>query len=317
MIRILISLLLLMPCTAFAQKVDTTYIQKRGHLFSVSPYFSQDFFVLTIEQGSTETEYAPNTSPKVGLGFSINNTIIDFGYGFGFGALENKDKYGKTKAFDLQLHHYNRRFVLDLYIQRYNGFYIDGDEIVKCPDMRVNQSGLYGHYIFNHRKYSYKAAFVRNEKQLRSAGSFLVGGGVHQTNIKSDSSFVYNGKNSLDNFQFGISVGYAHTWVLGRYFDISASGTMGVNFGCERASRFGKDKLKVHPVVIPRISAGYNKDKWGLGLSYIMNFYFPAIEQKSNVTMNTGRVQLSFIKRFYTTPSWKKRSRNASADTSQ
>lgn len=295
-------IIFIIPCFCAAQ-IDSSYIRPFDHKLSIQPYIAKDMLFMNqkFETGE-EITFMPNNPPKIGAGISLNNTIITFGYGYGFDFMRDK-KYGKTKAFDFQLHSYQRKFVLDLFIQQYKGFYEDDmkNEVRLYPDMKIEQYGVYGQYIFNNRKFSYKAAFNQNEKQLKSAGSFLLGGGIYQTKIRSDSSFYYNEKNNLDNFQFGISAGYAYIWVLGRYWDISASATAGINVGSEKFSNFGR-KIEVSPTIFPRISAGYNHKTWSLGFSYVGNMIFPAMSEKTSVGIHSGSFQLSFIKRFNLIP---------------
>lgn len=135
----------------------------------------------------------PNNPPNIGLGFSMNNTIVNVSYGQGFNFMRDKEK-GKTKALDLQIHNYGKKFTFDVFIQRYRGFYAEdesGNVLALYPDLKIRQYGAYGQYIFNNKKFSYRAAFNQNEKQLKSAGSFLIGGGVYFSKIESDSSFVH------------------------------------------------------------------------------------------------------------------------------
>lgn len=279
-------------------QTDSAYIRPLGHRLALRPYLSKTMLFMNhdLESGE-ETSYMPNDPPKVGFGISLNNTIISFGYGYGFNFLADK-KYGKTQAIDFQFHHYGRKFVYDLYFQKFKGFYDrDSEKVVKLyPDMNIQQYGAYGHYVFNNKRYSYVAAFNQDEKQLKSTGSFLLGGGVYKTRISSDSSFVYNGKNSFDNFQFGVSAGYAYTWVLGRYWDVSVSATVGINFGSDKFKNFGK-KLEIYPTVFPRFSAGYNRDSWSLGFSYVGNMVFPVVSDKETIGIHSGAFQLSFVKR--------------------
>lgn len=252
---------------------------------------------MEVKSGEGEKSYTPNNPPNIGLGFSIKNTIIDFSYGYGADFLRNRDK-GKTTSFDFQLHSYGQKITFDLFVQRYHGFYNDEEkEIELYPDLKVYQYGIYGQYIFNNKKFSYKAAFNQSEKQLRSAGSFLIGFGGYKTNITSDSSFVYNEKHSLDNFQFGVSGGYAYTWVVARFWTLSASGTVGLNVGCEKLKDFGKQGLDVYPTFFPRASVAYNRERWALGLTYVGNEVFPSVSKGSSINLRSGVVQLTFTKR--------------------
>lgn len=148
---------------------------------------------LTMTQNSSYTSsqrFMPNSPLKIDFGITLNNTILDFGYGVS--VWKEKEK-GKTKSFDFQTHKYIRKFVFDLFIQKYQGFYNDESKNIEIyPDLRIQNYGLSALYILNNKRYSYKAAFNQSEKQLKSAGSILLGAGIYQTKIESDSSFLYH-----------------------------------------------------------------------------------------------------------------------------
>ena len=306
-----IFLLFIFSITHVEAQTDSSYIKTFEHKLAVKTYLSKNFIFFTQKFKSEEEKtLMPNNPSNIGLGLSLNNTIINVSYGYGFSFLRNK-KQGKTKAFDFQMHNYSRKFVFDLFVQKYRGFYEESDDkvITLYPDLKIEQYGAYGQYIFNNREYSYKAAFNQTERQLKSAGSFLLGGGVYKTKIKSDTSFIYNAKNTFNNFQFGISAGYAYTWVLGRYWDISTSATAGINIGSEKIQRFGKQKLEVYPTVFPRLSAGYNRHNWSLSFAYVGNLIFPSMSKDASLSLHSGSFQISFTERFDAYPFIRKKSK--------
>lgn len=252
-----------------------------------------------------ERNYMPNNPLEIGLGLSVNNTVLSFGYGYGFNFMRDK-KRGKTNSVDFQFHNYGRKYTFDFFYQKYSGFYLEEDnnhkEFKLCPDLKINQYALYGQYVFNGKKFSYKAAFDQTERQLRSAGSAILGGGVYYTALSSDSSFVINDKKSFRNFQFGVSAGYAYTWVINKHFFLNGSVSAGINFGNESVDRIGKDKLEVYPTCFPRISVGYNKDKWSFGFVFLSNIIFPSVSKDTNVTLMSGNFQLTCIRRLDSLP---------------
>ena len=57
---------------------------------------------------------------------------------------------------------------------------------VECKDVAIDilnlalrQTGIEYTHIYNHRRFSARAAFEQSELQIRSAGSFLLGGGIY------------------------------------------------------------------------------------------------------------------------------------------
>lgn len=299
------SLFFILPYFCQAQ-IDTTYIKPFENKLSLRTYLSTKFILMEKEVDGKVKNFTPNTPMSLGFGVSINNTIINLSYGYGLNFMKDDDK-GRTKALDFQIHNYGRKFIIDLFIQKYHGFYTsdDSDKNIKLyPDLNIQQYGAFGQYVFNNKKFSYKAAFNQNERQLKSAGSFLLGGGVYFTKIGSDSSFVHKSKNSLRNFQFGVSGGYAYTWAINQRWFTSGSATMGVNLGTERINDFGKRKIEVYPTFFPRISVGYNKENWSLGLSYINNLIFSSFTDNNtgNIGLASGNLQIGYIWRLNSNP---------------
>jgi hypothetical protein len=282
-------------------QLDSSYIRPFEYRLAVRGYLGRDYLIMTQSSSfDSDKKFIPNSPLKIGFGITLNNTILDFGYGFGI--RKEKDK-GKNKSFDFQIHKYSRKFVLDLFIQKYQGFYNDESKNIEIyPDLSIQNYGVSALYILNNKKYSYKAAFNQSEKQLRSAGSILLGAGIYQTKIKSDSSFLYQGQNNLCNLQFGFNAGYAYTWVIGNFWDISASSTLGVGILFPTTNRNQDKAVKVTPVISPRITAGYNRDDWSMGFSFIGNVTYPIMSKEENISLLSGSVLITYTKRFSAVP---------------
>lgn len=298
-------LLLLLFCitaVCYSQEVDSTYIGFYDSRFSLKPFFAQKYLSLVQELPDGDIRHFMSNNPmEIGAGISVNNTFISFAYGYGFNFLRDK-KYGDTKSFDVQFHSYGRKYAFDIFFQKYKGFYFEDEKIddvaFLAPDLRIDKYGVYGEYVFNGNKFSYGAAFDQSEKQLKSAGSFLLGGGIYYTNIRSDSSFVFNGSRSVENFQIGVSGGYAQTWVLSKHYFISGAATLGMSFGNKGINRIGKDKPGIYPSVMARISTGLNYPEWSFGFSYVNNLIFTDFSDTGSVGINSGHFQLTVTKRF-------------------
>lgn len=283
-------------------QVDSSYIRFYEHESSIRPYFSDKYTSLIHNLGDNdEAIYRPNAPFGIGLGVSYKNYSISGGYGFDF--MRDKKK-GKTKSLDFQYHYYGRRFVTDIFFQRYKGLYTEPKEgeYNFYSDIKLVQYGAFSQYIFNGNKFSYQAAYDQNEKQIKSAGSFLLGGGIYFNQAESAGSLMFNNDYKIKNFQFGVSAGYAYTWVINKYVYLSGSMSFGINVGAKGFDRFGKDRLEVYPTMFPRFSAGYDRNDWSIGLSAINNVVYIIYSKENEMMFNTGAIQLSFVKRFTTLP---------------
>lgn len=284
-----------------SDKIDSTYIKRFGHKLAVRPFIKTDFIHL-FEDSELDDDNANNKSfftnaPQVlGLGIALNNTIINISYGLGFNIRENKGGV-KTESFDFQYHKYARNYVFDIYFQKYRGFYEQSKPEKGFPDLSVKQYGVHLGYIFNNQKYSYKAIFNHDEKQLKSVGSFLAGVAVNRLEIRSDSLDVFGAHNLIKSTQLGVNGGYAYNWVLDQYWTLGFSLNAGLNLGYERVQDSEKMRFRLYQTTIPRISAGYNKKDWSLGFNYLGTLSLPISSRQPVLGLNTGSASLYFIKR--------------------
>lgn len=306
----LISIFLIFESTQASDKIDSTYIKRFGHKIAIRPFIKTDFvhlFENSELDNDADRSYITNSPQVLGLGVALNNTIINISYGLGLNLGENKGDV-KTESFDFQYHKYARNYVFDIYYQKYKGFYEDSKPEKGFPDLRVQQYGVQLGYVFNNKKYSYKAIFNHDEKQIKSVGSFLAGITVNRLEIKSDSIEVFGAHNLIKSTQFGINGGYAYNWVVNPKWTLGFSLNTGINLGYERVQESRKMRYRFYQTVLPRISASYNKEDWALGFNYLGNLSVPISSPKETVLgVNTGSVSFYFIKRLDIIPFWDKK----------
>ncbi|MHA3789964.1 DUF4421 family protein [Flavobacterium hauense] len=289
--RLPVLLIAVLICqSSFGQSVvDTTYIGQYPHKMMVKAYISRS----GIEIEHNKKGYSPNNPTRLGIGFSLKNTVVNLSSSFGIFPVE-KD-LGKTRSVDFQIHNYGRKFLIDLFYQKYKGFYNDDDNVMLYPDTSAQQIGGELTYVFNHDRFSTKAALEQTEKQLRSAGSFLVGGGAYHYKLRLEDAFGAQ-KNSINNFQLGVSAGYGYTWVINKYWLLSGMATAGINMGNE-VDVLEDGKIKLYPTAFARGGAGYHKDDWGIGMSFIVNnklVYYTS----DSFSLTSVNLQITYIKHF-------------------
>jgi len=295
---ILFVLLSLFPNIICAQ-YDSTYIAPFEQDFSIgiSPYYQ--FTMLTHTTDDKSTTYIPNTPVIIGLSSSYKNfSLIG---GLRFDLLKNSE-FGETKMMDWQFHYYGRKFILDMFLRNYEGFYSheDDETIALYPDIKLLQYSLYGQYIFNNKKFSYRAAFNQSERQLQSAGSFQLGSGFYFNHVSSNTSLSINEQNELNQYQFCLSGGYVYTWIIKKDFHAALGASAGLNFGTENLNM---EKIKVSPNIFPRVSIGYNAYNWSIAILFLMNRTYIS----NNIFFDTGYAKMSFIKRLDKYPKFLKR----------
>ncbi len=286
--------------SAFSE-IDTLYIQKYPQDFYAKIYLSNNYSLLTYD------------SPTLGDGFAFFPTgYLSIGIGAGWRGLSGsincytfkRKNEEHTKATDFQIHYYKRKFVFDLFIQDYTGLYLrnNNENSSNYPfykDIKLKKYGAYSQYMFNGNRFSYRAAFSQNEKQKRSVGSFLLGGGIYYSEVKADSVSLFRQSKianpEVSGFQLGPSCGYAYTWVFKKNYFITGSMSVGINVAFEKAN-YAEEKTSIYPTLFPRFSAGYNDDSWSINLSYINDLIYASAFDGARMSLNTGNIQLSFVK---------------------
>ncbi|MDL2264878.1 DUF4421 domain-containing protein [Parabacteroides sp. OttesenSCG-928-G21] len=297
---------LLLPVMVSGQS-DSSYVRAFDQEFSIRALVYRKFTAIEHEISKNESvTYEPNT--PIGIGFGITYKEFSLTGGIAFDFLRDKN-LGKTRSLDFQYHYYGERFLADVFFQQYKGYYVlkedDPLQVDLYPDISVTQYGFLGHYVFNHKKFSYPAAFYQTKRQLKSAGSFQVGGGFYYNRLSADSSLVINTDNRHSNYQININGGYAHTFVIKRDFFVSFGLSAGISLGAASLNGFFKN-IEVSPSLLPRFSAGYNAEKWSLGVNFVINRIYISHNNDMDLYFDTGRMNLCFIKRFDSTPKFLK-----------
>ncbi len=146
--------------------------------------------------------------------------------GIGIGVAINPAKWkGIYEDYEFNLNYYSSKISLDFSYQRSESMAGDirrGDRIqqMESGDISLKVVNLAGYYTFNHRHFSYPAAFTQSYIQRRSAGSWLAGISYQGGSIKTRDALKERNPNApdvrIDVGHIGIGGGYGYNWVLGK-----------------------------------------------------------------------------------------------------
>ncbi|MGN7720958.1 DUF4421 domain-containing protein [Chitinophaga sp. 22620] len=305
---------------------DSNYVEDHANDLTVRLLGSRKYTYWNIRDKEIDevVHYRPNANNNVGFGFNYKWLGVNFAFNLPF-INDDDDKYGKTKFLDLQSHLYLRKLAVDFYGQYYEGFYeaeaakrvsnaIAQRALSFRPDIINRDLGLNVQYIFNDKRFSYRAAFLQNEYQKKSAGSFLAGAEIFIWEMRGDSALAppealadgfYDGLPFTRTSQLSLAVnaGYAYTLVIAKHFFVTASltGSAGANrtvfrFNGARPRESGFNWQLNNTV---RFAAGYNSSYYYFGVHYTdMATLGGTPVPRTNQTFGTGNLRLSIVKRF-------------------
>lgn len=323
MIRfVLISLLISLSFAAMAQ-VDSL---SKGNYYKSFPrqvtgrlYLSKKYtdFLMRAPGQFNDLRYRPNNAFNAGVGATYGAFTLNLGFNLGF-LDRNRDERGKTRFLDLQTHIYPKNWVIDLYGQFYRGYFLsprgravaDAEKFYLRPDVKVNMMGASVFRLLQPDKFSYRAAFIQNEWQKKSAGSWLVGFEFYTGRVLGDSALLPSNADEdmrqhdirkLRFVEFGPGAGYAYTAVIRKNFFVTGSATINADISFVRETRDEEvlRKTSISPNIMARAVAGYNNDRWSLAMSWVNNrINLRGRQGGDTYLINTGNIRLTFAKRF-------------------
>lgn len=287
MLRFTFPLLLLAFVTsAEAQlKYDSTYIKSYKNKFFVWPVAKRRELSFRLQDPVTSTaaEFKPNNAYGLGLGLYL----FDIGLEFVFPMPQMQEKealYGNTRATDLQLNILSRRWGGDVVYQRYKGYYLSNPDPPLQPgvpypqraDIVTENLGINGIYSFNSKRFSLRSSYTFADRQLKSSGSFVVGGSFNLFEIDGDSAITNPFKptqsfTSLDFRTYALAPGYAHNFIVRKKFFISlllAVGPAVQDFRFRDTSNVLHKDTRVNSYVDFRAAIGYSTDRFFTGITF-------------------------------------------------
>lgn len=270
------------------QPYDTLYLKSYKDKFFVWPVLKRRELSFRLEdpsQVAQTAEFKPNNSYGLGLGVYL----FDLGLEFVFGMPQKQElesQYGTTRATDLQLNILSRRWGGDVVYQRYKGYYLSnpttpvlpGDPYPQRPDIVTENLGVNGIYAFNAHRYSLRSSFTFADRQLKSAGGFLIAGSFNLYEIDGDSAinipFAQPGQiqsfTALDYRTYAVAPGYGHNFVIRNNFFISlllAIGPAVQDFRFRDSNNVLHTDTRINSYIDFRSAIGYSTDKFFTGIT--------------------------------------------------
>ena len=292
--------------------IDTAYIEPQHYIYTVMLENTNTYEVYTLNNvKGQKISFAPDLSWRFGpyVGWSW----MFLGYTLDLKHLNASSSHSSKKEFNISL--YSSMIGIDFFWRETgNDYHIqhmslgdDGDQDVlhgvKFDGLKASIRGLNLYYIFNHRKFSYPAAYSQSTMQRRSAGSWMVGLGYtrHELEVdwgklttltdtylnhdatqsdkaKIDSSLMFSKVKYSD---YSATIGYGYNWVFARNILFNASLSMGLAYNQSSSNNDENDKSQTRNFQfrnfnldgVGRFGIVYNNMRWYVGASAVIHTY--------------------------------------------
>ena len=300
--------------------IDEQYIEPQHYNYTVMLQNTNTYEVYTLygEEGQ-RISFAPDPSWR--LGPYLGWRWVFLGYTIDLKHINMKSNHSSKKEFNLSLYSsllgvdlFWRQTGNDYHIQRMDlGAEVNTDALKKVSfdGFKGSIKGLNLYYIFNHRKFSYPAAYSQSTKQKLSAGSWMVGLGYTQHQLEVDwdklSNIVDERLNQKSRNQqnqearnqmearidsslmfskvrysdYSATVGYGYNWVFAKNWLFNASLSVGLAYNHSRSDDPELDKFNLKNFNfknfnidgVGRFGVVWNNDKWYAGISSVIHSY--------------------------------------------
>ena len=282
--------------------------------FSFAPFYVNEYSFISIDSRKYDRPaiyYKPNVIGSLGATVGIKN--FSFSYAFN---LPRPSLYGKTNFTQFILNFQKRIIGLSLYFLKYKGLYLKNPEDFGIhysnqdypirPDIRLLSFGFKTHFVFT-KSFSINAAFKQNERQKKTAGSFMIMFGDQFIKLTADSSLIVPSEQSyyevadkvkdLNLNTFYVAPGAGYTFVFKHHISFTTILLTGVGFQMKfykmgTDNKFGL-RLPLH--LSSRSALGYNGEKWFANLIYrieLNNIKFT--DSKFTLFANAFRISLGY-----------------------
>lgn len=306
-------------------RFDTNYIEPQHYIYTVMLQVTHNYDIFTLRSAGREPQsitFSPDMKMKVGP--YVGWKWFFLGYTFELG---NINLHNIKQQLDFSI--YSSQIGIDLFYRRTGNDYklrdarlgqnVNTQPLEHQPfsGIRAGITGFNVYYIFNHRRFSYPAAFSQSTQQKISCGSWMAGMGYTRNSLDVNHERLQNlidkhlGVNtvSLDSGMmisnvsyndFNISGGYAYNWVFAKnwLFGASLQGAVAYKKSAGNAVGSSDEDFSFHNVNldgIGRFGIVYNNMRWYAGANIIVhtnNYHKPRF--RTNNTFGSMNMYIGY-----------------------
>ncbi|CDF81143.1 conserved hypothetical protein (DUF4421) [Formosa agariphila KMM 3901] len=221
---------------AIIYEETSDYIQIYKNRITAKLYYVDTSNSLMVQDRNSNfyVNLVPNKQNRIGASVAFRSIAISYAFAPNFLA-KNKDNED-SKLFNLNFRTYFGKHwmqTLDFYNQK--GFYIENkDASIYLPKTKSFKVGGSTSYIFN-ENFSFRAIATQDEKQLKSAGSFIPGIVYYYSKmdlVAEDPDPEFNLHSDLTTFDIALAPAYYYNFVPTKnlFLSLGVSAGIGLNY---------------------------------------------------------------------------------------
>lgn len=254
---------------------DSNYIDIQNYNWCAEVQLTSRFEQYEVDaENEFHLKLSPHWRTRIGPFFGWRWAFL--GYNF-----DLKSLFINSEDTDLGGSVYSAAFGLDLFYRRVGGNYNirelayggnDYSDLVKgktFKGIKIGMSRISFYYILNYKQYSHQAAFSQTHRQLRSAGSPILGFSYAHNSVSLDweklGSVITSSLDAdkppkvfqnIKNDEYSVTGGYAYNWVFAKNW--LAAGEITESLGYLRHHSDVKDER--HSSILNQIDSFYRKN---------------------------------------------------------
>lgn len=279
---------------------DTTYVYELPALYRINTGFriTNDLARFKTSDGKQFSLQNRNLAFRIGgryklASYTFNIPVSDLGTG-------TADEEGKSWGLGLRL--FRRYGFFRTQFRFTDGFRLtDGDgRSTFRSDIKLFTAFVYGYHVLNAPKFSLRSSFNQRDRQLKTAGSWLVGGLANRRRIVSDGlSIPVSGRRDIDLKRFaqtsiGVGGGYAFTQIIKERYFITPLVYAGPELRFTNVQEVGErhlgDEVRLGLQFRARISVGWQGDRY---FAALIGDYIPTDDNTDNLETDDFRSQVA------------------------
>lgn len=294
----------------FSPEVNAEYIEPQRYNFTAMAQVTNtdDYFVL---RGERENSISLSPKRKLKVGPFFGWRWLFFGYTFNVNSIEmshsnvdiNTSLYTPAVGIDFVYRKLGDGYqIRDFKLKDYGN--IDFFNGMTTNSLDIDILSINGYYALNSRKYSQQAVFNQTNRQIRSAGSWIVGSGYNQCRVSMDwvrfhdelsnalpsnsTSQEFNDSalffKNLSYRSIPFSVGYGYNWAFAKHWTCGAQLLGSLSYIWSKGDAYNQ-KVGIETIIkdfrfsnftfdgTVRVGIVWNNSRWFAGANAVYHTY--------------------------------------------